>query len=302
MKGSPQFPGQLDMSGATLEQRLYEGAIELLRIAEPPEGYYLATSFGKDSIVIQRLCDEAGVKYDAHTNVTGVDPPELIRFGREHYPDVVRERRRSANGLPVTMWSLIKENGMPPLRWARYCCASLKEGGGAGRTCVMGIRAEESDRRKNIWGPYTVQGKRKADNVRMFDNDDIAQVITQCMARDGIFISPLYNWTSEILWNFIHDRQMSYCSLYDEGHDRLGCILCPMASKEQKRRDAERWPGFYKLYLRAFQKLIDAGRMTNFESAEAIMEWWIGGKAQERAEIDWQVGLFDGVDREEKSK
>ena len=82
---------QLALDGSTRQQKLYDYSIEILRIAEPPEGYYLATSFGKDSIAVQRLCDEAGVKYDAHTSVTGIDPPELIYFGREHYPDVKRE-------------------------------------------------------------------------------------------------------------------------------------------------------------------------------------------------------------------
>ena len=43
-----------------------ENAIEVLRTFEPREGYYLAFSGGKDSIVIKALCDLAGVKYDAH--------------------------------------------------------------------------------------------------------------------------------------------------------------------------------------------------------------------------------------------
>lgn len=75
---------QLNMSG--LDR--VEVAIKRLQTFEPDEGYYLAFSGGKDSVVIKVLADMAKVKYDAHYNVTSVDPPELIQFIREHYPDV----------------------------------------------------------------------------------------------------------------------------------------------------------------------------------------------------------------------
>ena len=59
-------------------------AIDRLRNFEPPEGYHLAFSGGKDSQCIYHLAQMAGVKFDAHYNMTSVDPPELIYFIREH--------------------------------------------------------------------------------------------------------------------------------------------------------------------------------------------------------------------------
>lgn len=50
-------------------------AIERIKAFEPEEGYYLAFSGGKDSVVCKALLDMAGVKYDAHYRVTSVDPP-----------------------------------------------------------------------------------------------------------------------------------------------------------------------------------------------------------------------------------
>lgn len=45
---------------------MVEVSIERLKAFEPPEGYYLAFSGGKDSVTIKALADMAGVKYDAH--------------------------------------------------------------------------------------------------------------------------------------------------------------------------------------------------------------------------------------------
>lgn len=42
-------------------------AIDRLKAFEPKEGYWLAYSGGKDSIVIKRLAEMAGVKFEAHS-------------------------------------------------------------------------------------------------------------------------------------------------------------------------------------------------------------------------------------------
>ncbi|HQE50243.1 MAG TPA: hypothetical protein PKV93_12945 [Fervidobacterium sp.] len=47
-----------------------ERALNLLQKYEPPEGYFLAFSGGKDSITIYRLAQLAGVKFEAHFHVT----------------------------------------------------------------------------------------------------------------------------------------------------------------------------------------------------------------------------------------
>ena len=149
--------GQIDVFGKTK----LEKTIEKIKVFEPEEGYYLAFSGGKDSQCIYHLCEMAGVKFDAHYRVTSVDPPELVKFIKDQYPDVAREIPRDKDGKPITMWSLIAHNKMPPTRVARYCCQKLKESGGDGRVTMTGVRwAESANRRKNQ-GLVTIVGKTK---------------------------------------------------------------------------------------------------------------------------------------------
>ena len=130
-------------------------AIKRLQAFCPEEGYFVAFSGGKDSQCVYHLCQMAGVKFDAHYSVTSVDPPELVRFIKSHYPDVMFDHH-NRNGKPVTMWSLIIEKGIPLTRLARYCCQYLKETSGVGRVVVTGVRASESANRKKNQGVITI--------------------------------------------------------------------------------------------------------------------------------------------------
>lgn len=84
------------------EQTLFEEidkvdlAVRRIKLHEPPEGYYVAFSGGKDSCVILDLVKRAKVKFDAHLNITTVDPPEVLRFVKQQYPEVIMEKPKQA--------------------------------------------------------------------------------------------------------------------------------------------------------------------------------------------------------------
>lgn len=146
---------QLDLYGHDKVDK----AIMRLQTMEPPEGYYLCFSGGKDSVVIKALADMAGVKYDAHYNVTGIDPPELVKFIKDRFKDVEFDTPHDKQGKRITMWSLIPQRKMPPTRLVRYCCQELKERGGEGRFVITGVRWAESARRKNSRHMAEIHGR-----------------------------------------------------------------------------------------------------------------------------------------------
>lgn len=161
---------QLNMQGKDKVQV----AIDRLKAFEPPEGYYLAFSGGKDSVVIKALADMAEVKYDAHYNHTSVEPPELVRFVREHHKDVAIEWHMDKDGNRITMWNLIPKRSFPPTRIARYCCQELKEHGGDGRMTITGVRWAESANRRNNQGHITVMKGGKQDLNALVDSGNFS--------------------------------------------------------------------------------------------------------------------------------
>ena len=263
-----------------------EIAIQRLRAFEPPDGYYLCFSGGKDSQCVYHLAKMAGVKFDAHYAITSCDPPELVQFIKKNYPDVSREIQHYDDGKPehyyqdgrpkpITMWSLIADHTLPPTRKVRYCCSSLKEPGGQGRVVVTGVRWAESTNRKETHGVVGFQGKPKntkriADEngadydlnkhgevIMNDDNDANRRTVEQCYRTRKTMVNPIVDWTDDDVWNFLNGNGIEHCSLYDEGFKRLGCIGCPLSGSRNMMRDFERWPKYRQMYINAFQKMID---------------------------------------------
>jgi len=240
-----------------IEQQLFEKrdkvqeAIKTLQELEPKEGYYVADSGGKDSDVIYALVHMAGVKADYHHGLTTIDPPDVIYHMREFHKDTVIERPE----IPL-LQKLIKKGY--PTRQFRWCCAIYKEHGGEGRFVVTGVRGAESvkrSKRKMVEFCYRGTGKR--------------------------YLNIIHSWTSEDVWEFHEKYNIPYCKLYDEGWERIGCLMCPNAKPAERKLQAERYPKYTANFIRYFEKRYAYAQergltsATRFSSGKEMFDFWL---------------------------
>ena len=129
-----------------------------------------------------------------------------------------------------------------PTRHARWCCDKLKKDPTKNvplKHRLMGLRAEESPKR----------AKRP--------------IIENVGYLKQIVYKPIFHWLEWEIWEFIDKYELPYCTLYDEGFSRLGCVVCPFLCGEdaghQKRLQIHksRWPAIYTAFEKAMRKLWD---------------------------------------------
>ena len=241
-------------------------AIGRLQTFEPPEGYYLAFSGGKDSCVIKALAEMAKVKHEVYYHNTTIDPPELLHFIRQFHSDVIWTRPK------MNFFQAVLKNGYPSRRM-RFCCRVLKEDGGNGRFILTGIRWKESFKRS----------QRK--------------MIEVCKDRDAHFLHPIIDWSDEEVWEFLRGYEIPYCTLYDEGFNRLGCMFCPLASQNNRILMAKRWPKYVKAFRRTFLQMYENFKhrpsIARHGSGDNLFEWWLYRMNSDSKEKDGKAeGLF----------
>lgn len=206
----------------------------------------VAFSGGKDSQCCYHLCKAAGIDFDAQYSITRFEPPELIQFIRENYPDVTFRRAYKR--------SLVEEIayiGLPN-RWFRWCCDAKHKKTDGFDIAVIGVRAAESARRANNW---CIFGQKK---------------------DRSFYVCPIFDWTDADVWEYLNWLNVPHCRLYDEGFTRIGCVCCPL-SPSNMRRDAVRWPKtanmLYLGHCKNWEKAVAAGGKTTRGKPYRMLEW-----------------------------
>lgn len=234
-------------------------SIKYLQDNEPPEGYYVGFSGGKDSICTIELCKMAGVKFKAYYSCTRIDPPEVVQFIRKNYPEVIWLFPKK------TFYEAIQTEG-PPLRMQRWCCDELKKKPGKKiplKHRVLGLRAEESSKRA---------ARPRTDKHRK---------------SKQIIYKPIFFWKEFHVWEFIESTGLLYPSLYDEGFHRIGCIICPFnlgtspGALWNRTESQKRWPLMWKAFEKSCRRWFDRRSLKNggqkHKTFEAYYQAYLNG-------------------------
>lgn len=225
---------------------LIQEAVSRIKEHEPADGYKLMFSGGKDSIVCYWLCVLARVKFEAIYTNTTIDQHAVTANIKANYPDVIWQKPLY-KGEPTNFFKLVELKGLPT-RNVRWCCSYLKENATPkGSTLIMGIRRDESAKR--------------ADRPYFYEYDK------------RFILNPILEWSTEDVWSFIRYNGFAYPEIYDQGHKRAGCILCPLSCRAARIRDYNEHPEI----VRQIEKRLAVFLQTHPDST--IRQW--GGEVSD---------------------
>lgn len=211
-------------------------AIRLLQSIPQDSPVELAYSGGKDSDVILELSRMAGINYRAIYRNTTIDPPGTIKHVMERGVEVLRPK--------LSFKGVMEKKGIPS-RYMRFCCSELKEYKILDRV-IMGIRKEESPKRSENY--------QESTECRLYKHS--GEVV------DAIY--PILDWTLKDVVEFLSERRVKCAPHYYDGKGvfhperRLGCMCCPLGSRNHRIAEFKKYPNMVKLYIRGGGKWLDA--------------------------------------------
>ena len=211
-------------------QKKVDRAIRLLQSIPQDGDIEVSYSSGKDSDVILELVKMAGIPYRAIYKATTIDPPQTIAHAREMGAEVIRPKK--------TFFQLVGEAGFPG-RFSRLCCSVLKEYKVCDRA-IQGIRRIESRKRDERY--------KEPEYCRVYSAKEKVKVYL-----------PILEWTDQDVAEFIKERNIKCHPIYYRGGQfdvtqRLGCMGCPLASREKRIQFFKENPKWIKAWIRAGQK------------------------------------------------
>ena len=222
-------------------------SIKLLKtVAKTVDGpIELSYSGGKDSDVILRLAQMAGINYRAIYKNTTIDPPGTIKHCLQNEVEIINPKQ--------TFFQLVEKNGTPS-RFQRFCCKILKEYKVLD-TAIHGIRRSESGKRAaNYKEPIVCRLYNKKEHVNV--------------------LLPILEWSDRDVKEFIVSEKINLHPIYytsDGDIDvkkRLGCIGCPLASLTKVRENFKEYPKLLRLYIKAYTVYFNHAKEKKLRTAQ----------------------------------
>lgn len=183
-------------------------SIRLLRSFAGEDLVEVAYSGGKDSDVILRLSELAGINFKPIHKCTTIDPPGTLSHCKEVGAEILRPK--------YTFFELIERHGMPTRR-CRFCCERLKEYKVMDKQ-IQGVRVAES-----------------ASRAKRYKEPIICRIYGSKKNRAQVAL-PILDWNGEDIALFVKSNNINLHPLYYDLNGnldvskRLGCMACPLPS------------------------------------------------------------------------
>lgn len=218
MNVSPQVSQRLEQSSA---EEVLTWAIQSFHPA-----IKLASSFGAEDMVLLDMLSKITPQPRVFMLDTG-------RLPQETY-DLV-DQVRARYGLAIEVYfpkaeaveKMVLEHGLnlfyQSLELRKACCHVRK---------VEPLERALSDAKAWITGLRREQSATRAE-IKKVEIDSTHGSILK--------VNPLVEWTSEQVWDYIHQNDVPYNTLHDRGFKSIGCAPCTRAVKPGEPERAGRW-------------------------------------------------------------
>ena len=244
---------------------------------------YIAFSGGKDSTVLLDLVRKINPGIQAVFVNTGFEYPDILAFVKTiNNVEILRPKKSfleviTKYGYPVVSKEVSKNIsryrntklesqkiyrltglrldgskgnvGVIPKKWrflidapfkiSDRCCDILKK--------EPFKRYEKNTKYKPFIGVMATDSNRRRMNYLKYG----------CTIYNGKNIKsmPLSLWTTENIWEYMKENNLSYCSIYDKGEIRTGCIYCLFGLSINKNRFSNMKKIYPKLFYYCMEKL-----------------------------------------------
>ena len=282
-------------------------------------------SGGKDSDVLLHLVEDSlnTGDFEVLNSHTTVDAPETVRHIREVFKRLNEEgvkttiyQPKDENGNPVTMWNLIPRKQIPPSRLVRYCCEVLKEASSPNTISLTGVRGSESRTRQGRDIFNVSKNKQEhlhfsldhaeevfKESLEIQDDTWDCTLIKRMKENEQVIVTPIYYWLDNDIWDYIRQEKIKYNPLYDLGFTRVGCVMCPLATRKNVQRELQIFPKYKKMYISAFDRMLEARKAngksnsnsngTEWKTGEDVFNWYIG---EQFRNCQGQLSIFGDED------
>jgi len=237
----------MDKTKVANNNTLNEKTIEAIKFIKDVSSKYnfrykvISFSGGKDSTVTADLVKKAIGNVPLFFADTTLEYDETIEFIKEFANKYNYRLIFDENGNfyrnERNIWDMIEELGPPSIPY-RWCCSVFKaypvnlfhKKEGVRTLAFDGIRKYESLRRKKY---------EQVSRIKKISNQ--------------IAVYPIFYWKELDVWFYIFFNDLIYNPIYNYGHRRVGCWICPNASPFncfiRKKTHPEKWKQFEEILL-----------------------------------------------------